>query len=80
MTAWNNYCARCRRYVFSRRVKKGTPCPRCGQPCVEYGDMKREQLAHVSRELQKLREQNLREVSTQTVVRIKPRSTGNKIN
>jgi transcription initiation factor IIE alpha subunit len=56
MTKWNNYCARCARYVFSRRVAKGTPCPRCGQPCVEYGEMKWAQLDRMSRELQKLRD------------------------
>jgi len=53
---WNNYCVRCAKYVFSRRVAKGTPCPHCGRPCVEYGEMKRAQLDHMSRELQKLRD------------------------
>ena len=63
MTNWNNYCARCQRYVFNRRVARDTPCPRCGQPCVEYGDMKRAELDHMSRELQRLRDRNLQEQS-----------------
>jgi reverse gyrase len=60
MANWNNYCPRCQNYVFSRRVAKATPCPRCGQPCVEYGEMKRAQLDYMMGELQRVRDEHER--------------------